>query len=303
MMDWNDLRHFLAVARSGSTLAAARTLRVNQTTCARRIAALEAALGQRLFDRSQDGSVLTESGRALLAPAEAVEAAAQAFADEAAFRARALTGTLRVTTAESIANSVLTPAMGEFARLYPDIAVEMIITDAMMDLAAGEADVAIRATTRPLEGDLVARKVLDCGWALYCSVQYAERHGCPNGLEDLAGHALIGGAGASAGAPWVLWMEANAPAGQILTRSSTLTNQVHAVRSGLGLALLPDLIADADPLLLRCSDYVDELSSVIWMVTPQRLRDVARVRAFMDFVGPYVAAYQQRVRGMRALSR
>lgn len=300
MYDWNDLRHFLAVARSGSTLAAARTLKVNQTTCARRIAALETALGQRLFDRSQDGCLLTESGRALLPRAEAVEAAAIDFADEAAFRHRNLKGVLRVTASESVANSVLTPALGEFAALYPDIAVEMVIADRMLDLNGGEADIAVRATTQPLEGDLVCRKVIDCEWALYCSVQYAERNGAPGSFADLAHHICVGGAGAIAEAPWVTWMNANAPAAQIQTRSSTLTNQISAVRSGLGVALLPDLLGDPDPLLLRCSDYVEPLKSTIWLVAPERLRDVARVRAFMDFIGPYVAAYRTRQMRMRS---
>ena len=300
MYDWNDLRHFLAVARSGSTLAAARVLRVNQTTCARRLAALEAAIGQRLFDRTQDGCLLTEAGAALLARAEAVEAAAQDFADEAAFRQRTLKGVLRVTASESVANSVLTPALGEFATLYPDISVEMVIADRMLDLNGGEADIAVRATTQPLEGDLFCRKVIDCDWALYCSVDYAGRHGAPAGFADLDRHACIGGTGAIAEAPWVTWINENAPAAQILTRSSTLTNQIHAVRTGLGLALLPDLLADPDPLLIRCSDNVEPLKSTIWLVAPERLRDVGRVRAFMDFIGPYVAAY--RTRQMQARS-
>lgn len=300
MFDWNDLRHFLAVARSGSTLAAARTLKVNQTTCARRIAALEAALGQRLFDRSQDGSLLTESGRALLPHAEAVEAAVTDFADEAAFRHRSLTGVLRVTAAEAVANSILTPALGEFARRYPDINVELIIADRMLDLAGGEADVAVRATTLPLEGELVCRKVVDADWALYCSVDYAQKHGRPAGIEDLAGHALIGGAGSIAEAPWARWLEAHAP-GQIQTRSSTLTNQIHAVREGLGVALLPDTTAEGDPILLRCSAPVPEMRSTIWLVAPERLRDVARVRAFMDFVAPYVAAVRNRYGSLRGM--
>src|SRR5690606_22007553 len=141
MFDWNDLKAFLAVARGGSTLGAAKAMGVNQTTVARRIEALESALRLKLFERGQTGSRLTEAGRDLMAEAEKVEAAAQAFDSRAAAQQRGLAGNIRITATEIIANAAVTPALGEFRRLYPDIQVDLILTDRALDIERGEADV------------------------------------------------------------------------------------------------------------------------------------------------------------------
>nr|QQZ50489.1 LysR family transcriptional regulator [Phenylobacterium glaciei] len=112
MFDWNDLKAFLAVARGGSTLAASKTLKINQTTVARRIEALEASVGLKLFERGQTGSRLTEAGEDLLAEAERMEAAAEAFGSRASAHQRGLAGTLKVTSTEILANLAITPALG-----------------------------------------------------------------------------------------------------------------------------------------------------------------------------------------------
>lgn len=291
MYDWNDLRHFLAVARTGSTLAAARRLGVNQTTCARRLQALEQALGQRLFDKTQGGRVLTEAGRALMPVAEDVETAANIFAERAASELRGLTGALRVTSSETLANVAVTPALVQFNQLYPDIEVEVVISDRFLDLVTGEADIAIRATIdTPWEAGVVVRKLMDAYWALYCSPEYAARYGTPAGVDDLNGHLLIGGAGDLANIPWFNWLEGHAPGAEIRTRCSTLTNLIHAAKSGLGVAPLPTEPCDFDPGLIRCGPVVDMFKAGVWLVAPERLRDQPKARAFMDFVSSYIAA-------------
>src|SRR5258708_1826183 len=166
MYDWGDLRFFLAAARAGSTLGAARELRVNQTTVARRIAALEDALGARLFDRHQDGYRLSEAGTAILGQAEHVAAEAETLERLIAQRSRQLSGVIRVTTVEIIANMMLTPWLSEFMDLYPDIRVEVIVTDQRLDLSRGEADIAIRAGYMPTGSGVVVRKLADAPWAL-----------------------------------------------------------------------------------------------------------------------------------------
>lgn len=294
MFDWNDLRHFLAVARTGSTLAAARQLGVNQTTCARRVQALEDALGQRLFDRVQAGRMLTEAGRALMTSAEAVEAAARSFEEQAGLQRRALSGALRVTCSEIIGNVAVIPALAEFNQLYPEIEVEVLAGDRFMDLVAGEADIAIRAMSRPeFEPGLVIRKLTDAGWALYCSADYAARHGRPSGIDDLAGHLLIGGASDLAG-PLFRMVEARAEGAEVRSRAGSLSNLFAAVRSGLGVAPLPLDPAEEDPVLIRCGDPIPEFASSVWLVAPERLRDHPRARAFMDFVASYMAARRTR---------
>lgn len=290
MFDWNDLRHFLAVARTGSTLAAARRLGVNQTTCARRLQALEEALGQRLFDKVQGGRVLTETGRALLSAAEAVEAAARGFQEQAAARRRGLTGALRVTCSETLANVAVIPALVEFNQLYPEIEVEVLTGDKFLDLVAGEADIAIRAMSNPqFPGGLVVRKLMDTGWALYCSPDYAARHGRPEGIHDLQGHILIGGSGELAD-PWFRLVEDKAVGVEVRSRASSLTNLFTAVRAGLGVSPLPLEAAEIEPSLIRCGDPIPEFNASVWLVAPERLRDHPRARAFMDFVSSYLAA-------------
>lgn len=299
MYDWNDLRHFLAVARGGSTLAAARQLGVNQTTSARRLQALEEALGQRLFDRVQGGRVLTEAGRNLVVAAEAVEAAARSFEDQVAALQRGLTGALRVTCSETMAKVAVTPALVQFNQLYPDIEVEVIIADKFLDLVAGEADIAVRATsTTQWEAGIVVRKLMDLSWALYCSPDYAERHGVPNGVDDLDGHILVGGTGELANVPWYKWLETHAFGAEVRSRSSTLTNLFHAVKSGLGVAPLPSYPSDFDDELVRCGPHVPGMEASVWLVAPERLRDHPRARAFMDFVSSFVAASRNRQRSV-----
>jgi len=290
MFDWNDIRHFLAVARTGSTLGAARELGVNQTTCARRIEALEAALGQRLFDRTRTGRTLTDAGRNLLPAAEAVEQAALAFDSAAASHGRKIAGTVRVTTTEVVANLWLSPALADFRRLYPDIRVELISGDRFLDLMKGEADVAIRSTGRPTEAGCVIRKLSTIAWAVYCSRDYAERRGAPRGIEDLSNHVVVGGADDLAFLPALQWLFRMAPTAEIHTRSNSLMNLFYSVRAGLGVAPLPVTLAESDSTMVRCSEVIPELESAVWLIAPEHLRDIPHVRAFMDFVAPYMAA-------------
>jgi molybdate transport repressor ModE-like protein len=294
MFDWNDLRAFLAVGRGGSTLAAAKALKVNQTTVARRIEALEAALGLKLFERGQGGSRLTEAGQALIVEAEAVERACEGFGHQARALQRGMTGSLRVTVNEAMANVFVAPALADFRRLYPDIKVEMIVGDDFLDLEKGEADVAIRGTTTLEDSSLVGRKLADVPWAVYCGRAYAVEHGFPATPEEMNDHWLIGGDGRLAGMPGLVWMQEHAPRGEVHTKSSTLTNLVVAVRSGLGIAPLPMLIADHEPDMVRCFELAD-FPSMTYVLTRADMRDVPRVRAFIDFLVPHFTAIRMKL--------
>ena len=196
MLDWNDLRYFLAVAKGGSTLAAGRSLRVSQTTVARRVAALERALGIRLFDKRQAGYALTPAGEDLLARAEKVEHAAGAFADAASAHSREVSGTVKITTEEVYAITMLTPLLTELHQLHPAILIDLDTSQAVRDLGAGEADISLRSIKGQNQGaGLVGRQLCLDDWALYCSRSYGDRHGVPRKLEDMRSHAFIGGGG------------------------------------------------------------------------------------------------------------
>ncbi len=195
MLDWNDLRYFLAVAREGSTLAAGRALRVSQTTVARRISSLEDALGIRLFEKRPAGYALTAEGEGLLPRAEAVEASATGFTDAAAAEVRQIRGTVRLSTEEIFSVTLLAPMLRELRDLHPEITIDLEASVEVRDLASGEVDVALRSiSTEPAAG-VVGRRLCEDNWAFYCSSDYAERNGVPKTIRELKRHTLIGGGG------------------------------------------------------------------------------------------------------------
>jgi DNA-binding transcriptional LysR family regulator len=294
MYDWNDLKAFLAVARGGSTLAGAKLLGVNQTTVARRIESLEHDLRLKLFERGQTGSRLTEAGQALIPEAENVERAAIRFANQAAGQLRGVSGALRLTTNEIVANTLVIPALVEFRKIHPDVQVDLVVTDRSLDLENGEADLAIRTSASGLAAsDLVARKISDHDIALYCSREYATRRGVPASPDDLKDHDLIDVAVELGQLPAVTWMMRYSGGKMPITRSNSMASLVHAVKAGLGIGALPCTIGDPDPDFVRCSECIDEARATSWIVTRRELKDTPRVRAFIDFIAPYL---QQEIR-------
>src|SRR5687767_5985395 len=168
MLDWNDLRYFLAVADHGSTLAAGRAMRVSQTTVARRIAALEEALGLPLFEKRQAGYVLTAGGEELLERARQVEAAASGFAEASAALARDSTGSVRITTQEIFANTLLAPMLRELHERHPQIVIELDTQQELLELGEGQADIALRSTAQEPPAGTVGRRLCIDDWTLYC---------------------------------------------------------------------------------------------------------------------------------------
>lgn len=283
MFEWSDLRVFLAVARVGSTVAAAKAIGVNQTTVARRIAALEAATGLRLFDRRQDGYRLSEAGAALLGHAEKVETAVGMVEKAVASRQRELGGVVRVTTTEELAIAVVTPWLTEFMELYPDIRIEMVASERRLDLAAGEADVAIRAQKRPDDPGVVVRKLSDGPWALYCGQGYEKKRGAPRSVEDLACHSVIGGDGSLMKLDPYQWLAEAVPESSVRSRCVSLLNVLSAAKADQGVAALPCSMAVREPALVECF-AMPNFGYGYYLVVNAALKDVPRVRAFLDFI-------------------
>src|SRR6478609_8993687 len=179
MLDWNDLRYFLSVADLGSTLAAGKALRVSQTTVARRIAALETELGLPLFEKRQAGYALTPAGEELVERARQVGAAANAFAEAADAEKRAVSGTVRITTQDIFAVSLLAPMLRELHERHPEIMIELDDSQEFRDLGEGEADIALRSAYGDIGAGVVGRRLGGDDWTLYCSRDYAAQHGVP----------------------------------------------------------------------------------------------------------------------------
>lgn len=304
MFDWNDVKALLTVARGGSTAAAARELGVNQTTVARRLEALERDLGTRLVERSQTGASLTDAGLGLVPECEAMERAAQALRQKVEAHRRGVSGTLRVTLSEMAAVSAVTPLLPEFRELYPDVMLELVVTDQMLDLAKGEADIAFRGAQSLADSNLVARKVSETEWALYCSRDYATRMGRPSSPPDLKDHVLIGGTDEPQTIPGLRAILEKAPGVSPTLKSTSMTNLFASIRAGLGIGPMPCILADADADLVQVFPPSPESLAFTWIVTRPEIKDSPRVRAFIDFFAPRITAlsreYEQRAAEARS---
>ena len=300
MLDWNDLRYFLSVADRGSTLAAGRALRISQTTVARRIAALEQAIGFPLFDRRQAGYALTQAGDALLERARAVEHAATGFGEAAAAQARDVSGTVRLTTEEIFANTLLGPMLRELHDLHPGIVIELDTAREIRDLGAGEADIALRSTKSGQQAGVVGRRLCIDDWTLYCSRDYAARHGVPKTVEELKSHALVGGGGGNLWRAYEAWIHELGLDEQVAMHHGTSTGLLSAVRSGFGIAVLPCIIADDEADLIRCLPPRRDHGRVMWLLTHDRVRHAPRVRVVIDFLYERLARHIRELEARRA---
>lgn len=262
-MDWNDLRYFLAVAREGSTLAAGRALHVSQTTVARRVAALEGSLGFPLFEKRQAGYVLTPAGEALVAHAEQVERSSLAFADAASAHTRDIAGTVRITSEEIYALGMLAPLLRELRDLHPDIVIELDTSQKVVDLGSGAADIALRSSSKNQPAGLVGRRLCVDDWTLYCSRDYAARNGVPSSVEELKHHAIVGGGGGKLWHHYQLWLRDLGLEDQVAMHHASSNGLLSAIRSGFGIAVLPCVVADADPELVRCLPPRDEHKRIL----------------------------------------
>lgn len=300
MLDWNDLRYFVAVADEGSTLKAGRTLRVSQTTVARRIAALEEALGLSLFERRAAGYALTSDGESLLRHARQVAASAEQFQTAANSRTRDLSGTVRLTTQEIFAITLLAPMLKELHDQHPEIVIELDDRQELLDLGEGQADIALRSTGQEQSAGVVGRRLCVDDWTLYCSREYAAAHGVPRNRADLKQHAIIGGGGGKLWLHYEKWLRSLGLESQVAMHHASSMGLLSGVRSGFGLAVLPCVIADAEPDLIRCLPPRDDHGRSMWLLTHERVRNTPRVRLVIDFLYERLARHVRMLEEQRA---
>src|SRR5690349_6314555 len=230
MLDWNDLRHFLAIARHGSTIAAAKALGVNQSTVHRRLSELERQLGRRLVERHPSGYQLTAVGEELRPLAERVESAVQDLERRALSSDADLVGTVRVTCPETVGYRMMkTPLLDAFRTRYPGLRIELIMVDRVLDLAKGEADIAFR-TAPAQDNALVSRKLADVPWAMFASRSYVDSHGQPERPEDINQHLVIRLGGLIAEHPAARCLRSVAPDARVAAICTTTPALVLAVK-------------------------------------------------------------------------
>jgi DNA-binding transcriptional LysR family regulator len=294
-IDWDDIRYFLAVARHGSVRAAAGQLQVNHTTVLRRIAQLEARLHAQMFEKLPAGYRLTSAGEEVLDLANQMEVTSHQLETRVFGRDQSLRGLLRVTLTPILATHLLMPDFAEFARMHPDVEMDMHLSGELANLTNREADVAIR-------------------------VVY-DRKTMPLNLHGLKGPEVFGGVYVSrdrlaarlAGAPdpirWIVISNNGIPAwateGEVRTagvpfRTTDAGAQIAAVHQGLGITTLPCFVGDADPLLARVPGTDLHTYGTLWLLTQGETRKTKRVQLFTEFLFRRMAAHVPLLAGASA---
>jgi DNA-binding transcriptional LysR family regulator len=276
MFDWEDLRHFAALARERSLSGAARQLNVDHATVARRVAALEASLGLKLVDRRPRATALTADGERIAALTARMEE--EAYAVERAARAAqpGPGGEVVVSAPPTVANTLIAPQLAALHARHPGIRLCLIGEKRTASLSRREADLAIRLS-RPTEGRLVARRIGAFKFALYASPRY---------LAAVRSEAFgfIGYDESLEEAPQQRWLYEVAGNRPIVLRTSDLEGQVAAARAGLGVAALPTFLGDGDAGLSRLDVAARPIAREVWLVVHADLKRAPAVRAVMDFL-------------------
>jgi len=295
-LDWDDLRYFLEAARAQTLAGAARKLGIEHTTIGRRLAALERALGAALVLRGPDGLRLTPLGERLLPIAEQIERTVHSLRDLAE------QGVSRVRLAVPSGFARLFAAgLATLRAQHPDLMLEIVSGARIVDLEQSEADLAVRSA--PVDGgDLIARRLCTSGWSLYAAPAYLERRAAPASLDDLSGHDLIGFHSSLSQLPAAQWLDERASPASVVLRSREMTDMVAAASSGLGLAVLPCVLADAEPGLVRLTPEV-LATRALSLVYRREMRLSTAVSAVIDFVFDIIRANAALIEGTQAPPR
>jgi DNA-binding transcriptional LysR family regulator len=300
-MDWDKLRIFHAVADAGSLTHAGDTLHLSQSAISRQIRALEESLNTTLFHRHARGLILTEQGELLFEATRSMNKRLDATAARIRDSEDEVYGEIRVTTTTGFGTLWLAPRLPALYEKYPDLKIDLMLEERVLDLAMREADVAIRMK-EPSQADLIRRRLMNIRMRLYASPEYLAERGMPETLDDLSNHRLI-------------CQNANAAqvqAGGVLVQHlltydirSTLTvnnyyGVLQAVRSHLGIGVLPDYLTEDFPSLVRVFPDVESGEVPVFLAYPEELRHSKRVAAFRDFVTDEIIAYRKRQSSERA---
>lgn len=291
-MNWDDVRIFLAVARAGQILGAARRLELNHATVSRRIAALERALGAKLFRRLTTGSELTEEGERFLNVAERIEADMIAARAEVAGESDEVAGVVRIGAPDGFGVAFLAPRLGALTERHPGLSIQLVPVPRSFSLSRREADIAI-TVERPTEGRLVAGKLVDYTLSLYASRDYAERYGLPQSVADLKQHRLIGYVPDLLISLSLDYGPEIMPDWQASFAVSSALGQVEAVRSGAGIGILHTFIARAHEDLVPVA-VAPPIRRGYWLVYHETVRPLRRVQAVSAFIAAAVEAERAR---------
>lgn len=292
MLNWDDLKFFLAVCREGSVRAAGERLGVNHATVSRRISAFEKSLGQRLFERGNKGYARTQLGEEIYNEASYLEDRLSAVERLAIGKDEKLSGDIRVTLPDIMAQDLLMPAIADFCREYPDVEMEIVDSIKLLNLANREADVAFRVSNKPPEY-LIGRKLAVIHRACYLPKNLAKELN----QEELRA------------ANWIGWTDKlRRPVGKIAKEYPRFNSrhkianallQAEACKNGMGVSILPCFIGDSDPDLVRIPPYTSEPKFDFWVLNHPDLRNNAKVMTFVRFMAKSLEQQKDLIEGRR----
>lgn len=288
-LDWDKLRVFNAAADAGSFTHAGDVLGLSQSAVSRQVSALEHELNVPLFHRHARGLVLTEQGEILFRTSRDVVDRLENVRTKLMDSKDKPSGELRVTTTVGLGSTWLTPRLREFVELYPDVDIQLILSDAELDIGMREADIAIRLR-RPIQPDLIQRKLFTVHFHIYASNDYIRANGTPRSVADLARHKVVlYGEPAPSYMRLMNWLENQHPDGVSPPRVAMRVNSVHglkqAVQHGIGIAVLPDYIIGSSRNLIQVPIEAEDFPSFdTYFVYAEELKTSARISVFRDFL-------------------
>lgn len=282
-MNWDDVKIFVAAARTHRMDLAARKLGLDASTVGRRISRLEISLGVTLFEQSRRGHILTESGRRLLDYAEEMERSALAAAETLTGATGALTGFVRASVSEAFGTWILARHLPAFHERHPGITIDIVSSGGFLSPSKREADVALMLA-RPLRGPLVVRRMTDYRLGLYAAESYLQGRSDPQSLDDLAEHTLIGFIPDLVQVPQQRLIEELSTSLTPKIRSTSINAQAAMVRAGAGIGVLPRFIGEQMPGVSAVLPDIVRLQRTFWLVVHKDVRHVARIDLFVKWI-------------------
>lgn len=284
--NWSDVRVFLAVLRLGSTLAAAKELGMSQPTVARRIEALEHTLGLHLFEKDTRGFHATAASRMITPDALDIENAAMALQRKAFENLRDTQKVIKLTAPSSSFSGNFARIISDFTRLHSSVKFEFVASPKIVDLIAGDADVALRFARSIDDPRLICTRLTTVRMAAYASQVYVEKHGCPTSEAEFAGHSFIGYTNRPGSREANEWLMRYITPSQVVSYCPDIESALTAAKAGFGIAGLSVSIARHEADLVKCMDLPEELFFNSWLViSPQAYRR-PEVKAFSAFFAP-----------------
>ncbi|MEO0981076.1 MAG: LysR family transcriptional regulator [Pseudomonadota bacterium] len=286
--DWNQVRAFLATVEEGSLSAAARALGMTQPTLSRQVSALEADLGVTLFERGPRATRLTEAGARLLDHVRAMGEAANRVSLAASGQSQTIEGRVSITATHTFATYHLPRVLKRLRDIAPGIAVEIVASNDVRDLARREADIAIRHA-RPEQGELIAKLISETTAHLYAAPAYLDRMGRPASVEDLANHDVIGFDTIEQSVEMFQFVGAPVAEHNIKIATGSGTALLELLRLGLGITIMTRDTADLVPALERVLPSFQPIPVPIWLVTHRELHTSRRIRVVFDLLAEELA--------------